>query len=441
VSKFGTIPNMEPLDNVTATPMRVGQSTPKAAATPFLSHQVPAENLQGRTVQGFNLAQLLATDGAAWCGIKVLGSDRRVGVVLGVALKSDAESAVWYTVAYSDAPDVQLVISAKEVFKGYLAYEADASKADFGASPRDALAMALQSTPMVDSAQGHHRSALMLSCGQVAGMGAALGTPVPGAPSLMPASYAGGQVDHIVAAQLSVPVNSRQAAAQVQTMGWLDSVSVHVNQETGKIKDSVHDRRPAASTAFNMIIERKLSSLRKTRIKFFIRPVDILLMMRCKHGELDLTRFQAQESSATKPPKFENTRTGLTMFVLALRRAKSMEVGQSEDHLAGWDFLVERAERLLEMGFAHAMPKDLYSWVGSVFETFSLEHRDAVMGSRAMAEYPTFDRLQDLDGEVQSASMMLKEGNTMRRHVARILDDKTTATPKKSKRPKSPKAK
>jgi hypothetical protein len=37
--------------------------------------------------------------------------------------------------------------------------------------------------------------------------------------------------------------------------------------------------------------------------------------------------------------------------------------------------------------------------------------------------------------------MMLKEGNTMRRHVARILDDKSAAAPKKSKRPKSPKAK
>jgi hypothetical protein len=182
--------------------------------------------------------------------------------------------------------------------------------------------------------------------------------------------------------------------------------------------------------------------LRKTKIKFFIRPVDILLMMRCRHSELDLTRFQAKESKATKLPVFENTRTGLTMFGIALKRAKSMEVGQSEDHLAGWDSLVARVDRPLETGFAHAMPQDIYAWVASVFETFSLEHRDAVLGNRALSEYeyPTFDVLQDLDEDVLAAQDMLKEGNRLRKQVARMVEDRmsTAAATKSSKRSRRP---
>ena len=136
----------------------------------------------------------------------------------------------------------------------------------------------------------------------------------------MPASYTGPQIDNIVASQLTVPVNSRQAAVQTQTMDWLESVSPHVNQDTGKVKDAYYDRRPAASTALNQIIERKITDLRRTKIKFFIRPSDIMLMIRCHHSELDLSRFQAKEAAATKPPTFENTRSGLTMFNFALKR-------------------------------------------------------------------------------------------------------------------------
>jgi hypothetical protein len=240
VQQFGTIPPMEPLQRVAATPMRVGQSTPKAASTPFLSHQVSAESLQGRVVKGSTMAQLQETDGAAWSGIKVLRADRLVGVVLGVAVKSDAESKVWFSVAYSNAPnDAQVVSANKEVFKCHIAYEAEASKADLGSSPGDALTLALRATPAVNDYSGDHRSKFMLSSEQVAKVAASLGTPIPGAAPLVPASYSGAQIDHIVANQLSIPVNSRQAAAQVHTFNWLDSVSPHARTKI-QVRSRIH---------------------------------------------------------------------------------------------------------------------------------------------------------------------------------------------------------
>jgi hypothetical protein len=42
------------------------------------------------------------------------------------------------------------------------------------------------------------------------------------------------------------------------------------------------------------------------------------------------------------------------LFILALRRAKSLEIGVDEDHNAGWDYLIKQAEDLLERGFALA---------------------------------------------------------------------------------------
>ena len=61
------------------------------------------------------------------------------------------------------------------------------------------------------------------------------------------------------------------------------------------MNEKYHDRRPAASTAITSITERKLTSLRKLRLEFFLSHHDIILMMRCKNGDLDLARFQVRE--------------------------------------------------------------------------------------------------------------------------------------------------
>jgi hypothetical protein len=58
--------------------------------------------------------------------------------------------------------------------------------------------------------------------------------------------------------------------------------------------------------------------------------------------------------------------------------------------------------------------------VEAIFLAFSLEHRDAVLGNRALSEHPTFDNLQDSDDCVSSAAAMLNEGNRLRKQVSRI---------------------
>ena len=150
-------------------------------------------------------------------------------------------------------------------------------------------------------------------------------------------------------------------------------------------------------------MERKLTTLRKTRMEFFLNHSDLLLMMRCRHCDLDLTRFQVQEKGVKKPPPFADTHSGLTLFILALRRAKSLEIGVDEDHNAGWDYLIKQAEDLLERGFALASPHDVYDFVKATFEVFSLEHRDGVNNARDVTDYPSFENLADEDDTVSGA--------------------------------------
>jgi hypothetical protein len=51
------------------------------------------------------------------------------------------------------------------------------------------------------------------------------------------------------------------------------------------------------------------------------------------------------------------------VFVKVLRRAKSLEVFVSEEHLAGWDFLITHGEDLAERGFAQATLQDFHDFV------------------------------------------------------------------------------
>ena len=140
-------------------------------------------------------------------------------------------------------------------------------------------------------------------------------------------------MDSIASNQLVIPVSSRSAAMQLHTMNWMNEVVPQMTS-AGTFNEKYHDRRPAASTALNSVIERKLSTLRKTRIDFFLTHVDLLLMMRCKHGELKLSRFLAREPGVKKPlDKFEDTHTGLVLFLTAMKRAQSLEIGVTEAHL------------------------------------------------------------------------------------------------------------
>jgi hypothetical protein len=134
--------------------------------------------------------------------------------------------------------------------------------------------------------------------------GASPGTGIPGANPMAPTTYSGPQMDAtITAGQLSVPTSSRTAAAQLQAMNWLQSVAPHLTA-SGTVEHKSYDRRPAASTASNSIIDRRLSALRKTRSEFFLNHGDIVLMMRCRHSELDITRFQVKEIGVKKSPAF-----------------------------------------------------------------------------------------------------------------------------------------
>jgi hypothetical protein len=112
------------------------------------------------------------------------------------------------------------------------------------------------------------------------------------------------------------------------------------------------------------------------------------------------------------------------LFILALRRAKSLEIGVDEDHNAGWDYLIKQAEDLLERGFALASPHDVYAFVKAIFEVFSLEHRDAVNNARDVTDYPSFENLADEDDTVSSALTMLTDGNRLRTQVDRIVEAK-----------------
>ena len=354
IQSFDTIPPMAPLQNVTNAPIGIGVAAP-AASVPFLSHQVAAANLSGHKINGHTLDNLRDSNGAAWIGIRVLDSRGVAGIVTGTLNSQEFdEDETWFAVAMADKVDDPCTTAAADVYKWHLAYQAKESAADFKVTPGAALALALAHTPHVKDASGDHRSDQMLTTKQLDVLGAALGTRIPGAASSIPTSYSGAQMDDIIASQLIVPTSSRSAASQLQTMNWINQISSHINPETGTVVEKYHDRSPAASTALNSIMERKLTTLRKTRMEFFLNHSDLLLMMRCRHCDLDLTRFQVQEKGVKKPPPFADTHSGLTLFILALRRAKSLEIGVDEDHNAGWDYLIKQAEDLLERGFALA---------------------------------------------------------------------------------------
>ena len=70
------------------------------------------------------------------------------------------------------------------------------------------------------------------------------------------------------------------SANQLQTLNWLNEVSSQFTSE-GNVNEKYYDRRPAASTALNSIIEQLLTSLRKLHLEFFLNHHDIILMMRC----------------------------------------------------------------------------------------------------------------------------------------------------------------
>jgi hypothetical protein len=228
---------------------------------------------------------------------------------------------------------------------------------------------------------------------------------------------------------------------QLQTFNWLNEVVPQMTS-AGTVNERYFDRRPAASTALHSILERKLAILRKTRIDFFLTHVDLLLMMRCKHGELKLSRFLAREPGVKKPlAKFEDTRTGLVLFLTAMQRAQSLEIGVTEAHLAGWRYLLKLGAELAERGFARARPQDFFDFVHETFVTFSSEHRDAITNTRDISDYPTFDNLEDADETVQPAFEMLTGGNVMRSQVDKIVTAQLAllGTPLKGKkRPSHP---
>jgi hypothetical protein len=346
IDGFGTVPPMTPPSQpITATPIAVGPAAPKKA-TPFLSRQVEAANLSGKKIKGYALEDLRLTNGAPWINIRVLDKRGTAGVVTGTTT-SDSPGEVWYAVLMSDRVADPTTTSAADVYKGHLAYQAQESAADFAVEPRTALDRALHATPFVRDSSGNHRSDQMLTTQQLNIIGASLGTPVPGAPSSVPVGYSGPQMDVIIAGQLKIPTSSRSSANQLQTMNWLNEVSSQFTSG-GNVNDKYHDRRPAASTAINSIIERKLTSLRKLHLEFFLNHHDIILMMRCKHCDLDLSRFQVREPGIKKAPAFANTRTGLVLCTTAMRRAKSLEVGATEGHLDGLDYLVTLGDKLVE---------------------------------------------------------------------------------------------
>ena len=418
IDSFGTLPAMAPIQHAVATPVGVGPAAPKKA-TPFLSHQVEAANLSGKTINGYTLEDLRRTNGAPWINLRVLDKRGTAGIVTGT-IASDSPGEVWYAVLMSDRVTDPTTTSAADVYKGHLAYQAQESAADFNVEPRTALERALNSTPFVRDSSGTHRSDQMLTTQQLNIIGASLGTPIPGAPSSVPTAYSGAQMDTIIAGQLKIPTSSRSSATQLQTLNWLNEVSSQFTSE-GNVNEKYYDRRPAASTALNSIIEQLLTSLRKLHLEFFLNHHDIILMMRCKHRDLDLTRFQVQEPGVKKAPAFANTRTGLVLCTTAMRRAKSLEVGATEDHLAGWDHLITLGDKLVERGFALAEPQDFYDLVKETFTVFSMEHRDAINDSRDVSDYPTFDNLDDAAATIAPALEMLTKGNVMRKQVDKIV--------------------
>ena len=168
-----------------------------------------------------------------------------------------------------------------------------------------------------------------------------------------------------------------------------------------------------------------MDRIKETRQEFYFNERDILRMMRCRHGDIDIGTFQVKEAGGPKkPPPFANSQTGLTLFLLALRRAKSIEIGVTQRHIDGWDHLLEVGSKLQERGFVQAEPRDFFDYVTEVFKTFTSEHRRAILSSRDISDYPAFHELADVNSFVSMAKSMITDGNRLRKQVDKIVETK-----------------
>jgi hypothetical protein len=108
------------------------------------------------------------------------------------------------------------------------------------------------------------------------------------------------------------------------------------------------------------------------------------------------------------------------MFIAAMRRAKSLEVGATEAHLDGWDYLTSLGDELVQRGCSLASPQEFFDLVKETFTFFSMEHRDAINDARDVTDYPMFDNLTDADEVIAPALSMLTKGNVMCKQVDKI---------------------
>ena len=442
---FGALAPMAPLTDLPVTDFQVGKAQ-AGVITPFLAHEVEALAIGGHELAGYTLSNLLLlTNGAPWVHLRLLDKDGNDGFVTGVASRSDEESSIWYKVSQNSDPSNTVEVSAQDVYKNHLAYAAKASKQDFaGPSSAQTLADVLSQTTLINSAAGHHRSNQVLSVSQLNTFGNALGCPVPGAPSSAPAVLNSTQCDNLIAQQISLPVTSRSSSAALLAQNWLTEVSSKLD-DSGAVKSVFADKHAASSRTLNMIIERKLAAIKKGKrgAKFYFDHSDLLLFLRGQHGAFDLKRCQVKEKNGpAKPPPFANTQTGLMLFILALTRAKDLEIGASVLHQEGWDNLIQVGQQLMLTGFTRAMPQDYYDYVDAVFTQFTLEHRAAVLDVHDPSDYPTFHHLVDEDELVSYAFSMLQDGNKLRKQVkALVKAETTTHTPTGKNKKKTKKAK
>ena len=352
----GTLGSFSALQEAPTASIQVG--TPSSRLTPFLADETKAHSIAGEEINGHTLAQLLETDGNPWVGLRTLDRNNGPGTVSGVAIAppeitaqsspSSTRTPIYYRVTSLTDNSISVIVSAETVYKNHIAWKAEASKLDFATpSHAEALAQVLSGTTHIANSTGHHRSNQVLSVADLNTFGGILGTPIPGAPAPMSGNYNAAQVDSMTARQLAVPVTSRNSSAQVLTHIWLTDASSKLSPE-GTLLRPFHEKSPAASTALNMIIERKLDEIRRLRTTFYFNHNEVVALLRCQHGALKMERFQVDESTSTsalnkdgrRPPPFANTQTGLTLYIMAMKRAKSLEIGASLPHMQGWDHLI-----------------------------------------------------------------------------------------------------
>jgi hypothetical protein len=423
VEKFGELDEMSSLVETTAAEIQVGVAVPQFKK-PFMAHSVTAHAIGGQSINGHTLEQILQTAGAAWLDIRVLDEHNNAGYVSGVAALSNEESTLNFKVTHPGST-VPVLTSAADVYKNHVAYKAEASKTDFAVvSPAQALQLALQSATHLRTSEQHHRSDDVLSKNALDKIGSMLKTPIPGAPPLAMGAYSTAQLDAQIANQMTLPASSRTTSMTLHYQNWLNTADSKLT-DSGTVNEKFSLISPAASTALNMILEMHMDRIKETRQEFYFNERDILRMMRCRHGDIDIGTFQVKEADGPKkPPPFANSQTGLTLFLLALRRAKSIEIGVTQRHIDGWDHLLDVGSKLQERGFVQAEPRDFFDYVTEVFKTFTSEHRRAILSSRDISDYPAFHELADVNSFVSMAKSMITDGNRLRKQVDKIVVDK-----------------